>query len=82
MSLFLWRIGWNAVAMDENIQSKSIAFISKCNCYAILQVETLDLLLLLSELGLKVWHFFAPLLPLEIHQDVASTIIAWMEQDI
>ena len=32
ISLLLWRIGWNGMAVDTNIQTISIPLASKCNC--------------------------------------------------
>ena len=77
MSLFLRWIPWNVVAVDVNVQSRSIRLVSKCNCCVHSQVETLDHLLLQGELGTNVWLFFANALHMQVYKDVASTISTW-----
>ena len=54
MSLLLWRISWNVVTVDANIQSRVVQFVPKCNCCVHSQVETLDHLFLHGELGKNV----------------------------
>ena len=66
VSLFLWRVTWNGVAVDYNVQSKSIIMVSKCNCCLQGHVETLEHLLFRSELASFLWHFFGGLLQVEV----------------
>ena len=66
VSLFLWRVSWNGVAMDTNVHSKSIILVSKCNCCYQGQVETLEHLLFSSELASSLWCFFGGLLQVEV----------------
>ena len=62
MSLFLWRIAWNAVSVDANVQSRSVHFVSKCNYCINAQTETLNHLLLHEELGPNIWSLFSQVL--------------------
>ena len=62
VSLFLWRVTWNGVAVDYNVQSKSIIMVSKCNCCLQGHVETLEHLLFRSESASFLWRFFGGLL--------------------
>ena len=62
VSIFLWRVTWNGVAVDYNVQSKSIALLSKCNCCLQGHIETLEHLLFQSDLASSLWHFFGVLL--------------------
>ena len=67
----------NAMAVDVNIHTRAIPFVSRCNCCAEPQVESLDHLLLYGDLGKKVWSFFASVFNMHLSMDVASAIIDW-----
>ena len=79
MFLFLWRISWNAVTVDANVQSRMVSLASKCSCCSESQVETMDHLLLHGDLGRQVWCYFATILKVGLQNDISSTILFWHE---
>ena len=70
-------IAWNAVSVDENVQSRSVLFASKCNCCINAQTESLNHLLLHGDLGLKIRAFFCHMLHRDVCGDVVDTISSW-----
>ena len=74
MSLFLWKIAWNAVSVVENMQSKAVVSASKCNCCINPQTESLNHLLLHGDLAYNIWMYFSRVLDMGIGGDVLDTI--------
>lgn len=56
---FMWRVLHNALPVDQNVQRKDIPLVSQCLCSASPKIETLELLLIHSDLPTEVRLFFA-----------------------
>lgn len=54
---FMWRVVQHALPVDESIQSKGIVLSSRCVCCNSPSTETLEHVLVSSELARSVWHF-------------------------
>ena len=79
VSLFLWRLSWNGLAVDYNVQSKSIALVSKCNFCLQCQIEMLEHLFFQSDLATFLCRFFGNLLQVVVLHDLVFSISGWFE---
>ena len=79
MSLFLWKIAWNAVSVDENIQARSVFLASKCSYCINAQTESLNHLFLHGDLASNIWSLFSRVLDMGIGGDVLDTISSWQD---
>lgn len=73
------RVFQNALPADDNIQRKGISLSSCCVCCMVPSHETLEHLLIKSELAYSVWHFFGSRLQkLHVIHSVSHVINTWM----
>lgn len=54
-AFFAWRACLGGILVDQCIQRKGIHMASRCNCCSNPSVETIDHVLVISEVAKKVW---------------------------
>lgn len=59
VNAFSWRVRRGALPMDRNIQTRGIPFVSRCVCCCSPKIETLDHLMLNSDIARFTWDHFA-----------------------
>lgn len=59
VNAFVWRVYRGAIAVDNNIQRRGVPFTSRCVCCQNPTIETLDHLLVKSDMAHSVWDHFA-----------------------
>lgn len=75
----MWRVFKNALCVDHNVQRKGIELASKCMCCYHLSLETLDHLLLHSDMEREVRGYFTNLFDKQFEvQSVGQLINTWL----
>lgn len=55
MSICLWKLWFNCLAVDERVKNKGVSLASACDCYIRKCLESLDHILSSGEVATEVW---------------------------
>ncbi|XP_012853645.1 PREDICTED: uncharacterized protein LOC105973170 [Erythranthe guttata] len=59
LNAFMWRFQWNALHLDDKIQTRGIPLVSRCLCCVSPQTENIIHLFFRSEVAIAVWRYFS-----------------------
>jgi ribonuclease HI len=77
-SFTTWRAWMNRMPVDDLMQSRGVALVSKCHCCIAPQIETLDHVFASSQIASQVWKYFGSIFP---QDSVHATInVYYMQQ--
>lgn len=59
INAFTWKVMRGAIPVDRNVQKRGIPFTSRCVCCNTPQIETIDHLMIHSDIARVIWEHFA-----------------------